>query len=700
MKRLQLPKMGQSWVVSLITGFALIFILLLGINVKAIDMMKNDKMQELEQITRTVRRSVDHSLIRIQESTVELILNNENTTLRQAENEELFTQMQAYRYSEVMKNIKTANVLIEDVFVYYPQWNYIVGAGGSYKAEGYFLLKKQLEKSEYEQWSDEILNTENIGFFFYTDQTGNRELYFRQQVPMNQNENPTAVIIVKVNGDEIENLLNMMLPYDDSTSIFVCSKENEIYRSSENIESINLKENEENIENGEIRRFEDKKYIGWLVPSDYNTFYYSIVSDKTALLQNILVIQKMLILGIIMCTITGMGISVWLGKKHYKKIENVINRLNENVIAAKKDSVLTEILERRVIEPDMIKSMLLTCGVNLDYVNYQIVLMNLSEVPRKYKVKGWIEDISMQFEKEYRSMDVIPALRGDYAVMLFNYDEFENNPGVLMVQKMERSLETPVEYIESERFMLVEHIVPIFEQLFFKFQEKLGIKGKTEISIEKEGQLLEERWRRALSMRVYDEAIELLQELIEKYIWGSNDSYITLNRQYTVINDVLECVGREDERYKTNYYAVYVNRIRHCVDIREISIQIKEILKELEQHNSNYSIEQKDKLPYKIKKIIDDNYDQNYLGLCYISEQVNVSTSYVSKVFKDEYGVGIVEYMNGLRIQQAKKLMDRENMTVKEIAEKVGFASDIHFIRSFKKYENITPGMYKKQKKQ
>ena len=117
MKRLQLPKMGQSWVVSLITGFALIFILLLGINVKAIDMMKNDKMQELEQITRTVRRSVDHSLIRIQESTVELILNNENTTLRQAENEELFTQMQAYRYSEVMKNIKTKSTTIS-LFLY------------------------------------------------------------------------------------------------------------------------------------------------------------------------------------------------------------------------------------------------------------------------------------------------------------------------------------------------------------------------------------------------------------------------------------------------------------------------------------------------------------------------------------------------------------------------------------------------------
>ena len=81
------------------------------------------------------------------------------------------------------------------------------------------------------------------------------------------------------------------------------------------------------------------------------------------------------------------------------------------------------------------------------------------------------------------------------------------------------------------------------------------------------------------------------------------------------------------------------------------------------------------------------------------SEQVGVSTSYVSKVFKEEYGIGVVEYMNELRIEAAKKLMEKEGITIKEVAEQVGFTSDIHFIRIFKKYENITPGVYKRQNK-
>ena len=46
--------------------------------------------------------------------------------------------------------------------------------------------------------------------------------------------------------------------------------------------------------------------------------------------------------------------------------------------------------------------------------------------------------------------------------------------------------------------------------------------------------------------------------------------------------------------------------------------------------------------------------------------------------------MGVVEYMNRLRIDEAKEIMKRDGLTVKEIAEKVGFTSDIHFIRIFK----------------
>ena len=40
------------------------------------------------------------------------------------------------------------------------------------------------------------------------------------------------------------------------------------------------------------------------------------------------------------------------------------------------------------------------------------------------------------------------------------------------------------------------------------------------------------------------------------------------------------------------------------------------------------------------------------------------------------------------------------NVTVKELAEKVGYSSDIHFIRIFKQMEQITPGAFRKKMKE
>lgn len=161
----------------------------------------------------------------------------------------------------------------------------------------------------------------------------------------------------------------------------------------------------------------------------------------------------------------------------------------------------------------------------------------------------------------------------------------------------------------------------------------------------------------------------------------------------------MQCLEAEDARYHTNFLPAYLEQFKRCTDTKKIPEILSDILNQLEQVNNQYSLNHKDKLSYRIKKIIEDNYNKNYLGLCYISEQVNVSTSYVSKVFKEEYGMGVVEYMNRLRIDEAKEIMKRDGLTVKEIAEKVGFTSDIHFIRIFKKYENTTPGVYQRQNK-
>ena len=79
-----------------------------------------------------------------------------------------------------------------------------------------------------------------------------------------------------------------------------------------------------------------------------------------------------------------------------------------------------------------------------------------------------------------------------------------------------------------------------------------------------------------------------------------------------------------------------------------------------------------------------------------IADHMDMNPHYLSKCFKAETGESLRDYINKYRIDAAKKLLLESNMTMKEIAEKVGFIDNNAFIRVFKKYEGVTPGVYRK----
>ena len=104
--------------------------------------------------------------------------------------------------------------------------------------------------------------------------------------------------------------------------------------------------------------------------------------------------------------------------------------------------------------------------------------------------------------------------------------------------------------------------------------------------------------------------------------------------------------------------------------------------------------------PEKAREIIDREYGDVQLGLASIADRLGISQPYLSRVFKEEYSEGISTVLNRRRIEAAKELMLAGDGNLKEIAAKVGFTSDMNFIRVFKKFETVTPGVYRKDAKQ
>ncbi|MEG0713002.1 MAG: PocR ligand-binding domain-containing protein [Niameybacter sp.] len=91
---------------------------------------------------------------------------------------------------------------------------------------------------------------------------------------------------------------------------------------------------------------------------------------------------------------------------------------------------------------------------------------------------------------------------------------------------------------------------------------------------------------------------------------------------------------------------------------------------------------------------INKNY-MNKITLEEVASFIYVSPTYFSKIFKEEIGVNFAIYLNGKRIEVAKKLLKDKEITLIDIAYLVGFEDQSYFSRVFKKYAGVSPKRYR-----
>lgn len=97
----------------------------------------------------------------------------------------------------------------------------------------------------------------------------------------------------------------------------------------------------------------------------------------------------------------------------------------------------------------------------------------------------------------------------------------------------------------------------------------------------------------------------------------------------------------------------------------------------------------------KIKEYIDENYTKK-ISLDNLSEKFFVNKYYLLRLFKEQYGFTISDYVIRLRITKGKQLLRFSNMSTEKISYECGISSSNYFSRLFKKVEGISPAEYRK----
>lgn len=78
-----------------------------------------------------------------------------------------------------------------------------------------------------------------------------------------------------------------------------------------------------------------------------------------------------------------------------------------------------------------------------------------------------------------------------------------------------------------------------------------------------------------------------------------------------------------------------------------------------------------------------------------LADRLNVHRNYVTKCFKQVYGISPKHYLNKVKIEKAKKLLQESTLSIEAIAETLHFSSAAYFCKFFRAHVGSTPLQYR-----
>jgi two-component system response regulator YesN len=301
---------------------------------------------------------------------------------------------------------------------------------------------------------------------------------------------------------------------------------------------------------------------------------------------------------------------------------------------------------------------------------------------------------------------IIGFINGDLLILMPYYPDLEKRKPDVYQQEIVDYLKTCFYDVRFQVQVYISRIVPNLQSLaaeYRKIKEKNVFQNNSEMVVSKN--IISELYTRILSLcekivsgdtkssvnELYsvkdcirskingnmDEEIKYLKDIctiLKGFIFSDKNAYISLNDFFSNLQ-----IRIEKEENTEQLFDEILNMVTSCAEYYEkkiLSNVDSKIDTIIEYINKNYTI---------------DN------SLESLAKQYNLNTSYLSKTFKQRYGKNFIDFVTELRIEQAKKLLETTNKSVKEITYEVGYNSQTYFCKVFKKVVGISASEYKQK---
>lgn len=171
-----------------------------------------------------------------------------------------------------------------------------------------------------------------------------------------------------------------------------------------------------------------------------------------------------------------------------------------------------------------------------------------------------------------------------------------------------------------------------------------------------------------------------------------------LHLSMTTLYKDIESAENTDSQYTS--FETIEEKFNAGVSFYEISTIFYDLFNNIIIEYKKYKQNKKATLIEHIKSKIETEYKNQDLSLQVIADDLGMSSTYMGKIFKSSENISISKYINKVRLEKAKILIQNSNLFVKDIAKEVGFTNSQYFYTLFKKHTQKTPKEFRLEVRQ
>jgi len=190
----------------------------------------------------------------------------------------------------------------------------------------------------------------------------------------------------------------------------------------------------------------------------------------------------------------------------------------------------------------------------------------------------------------------------------------------------------------------------------------------------------------------------MLLDYIEKMIYVSNASFYHIQQKSVELVSLLLSAAQEiglntDTVFKDTSPVTALFSVTSVLEIKAlITDSISIIINSIRQIRATNT----DRTLSDAKYYISQNYFYSSFCIDNVAEYLNLSPKYLAQLFKKTENCSFSDYLNKVRIENAKSLLEKTHLRVYEVAEKVGFENSKYFFQVFKQMTGMSPREYYK----